>query len=579
MSDIQDVMKFEYLPNEILIECFEYLNGFEIFYSFGQLNNRFNILIENIPLNINFQDINKSVFDQFRTKMLLNPKIKNQIYSFKISDKDQCFLAKILLSSIPINELSGLEKFELIIPIQFSELISFLEEGHDSEFYLNIKLTDLLQCKLHTLSIPLIHSSVLDSQKPSSIINLTISQCNLHDMYCILKHFSMLKYLHVGHMKYIHFYNTDIYSNDQYGIRLKQLIIDEYNDEFINFQKFIKQTPNLKNLTISNSIHKDMINAYQWENLITSFLPYLKIFKFKFTHSLRRQCQDTVIDQFKQFQTDFWQKQHHWYTEYVIQERNAIVYTPPYPLTTYTLEQSGTRYSNNLVNNINTFTNVTHLDIYPSVFSENNAYYFPNITTITLYVWRYGSLLTTEYIEYLKTILNRCNVKCLETINKLVIKNPLDLFELLKLTPNLSTLIMNSKSLQSCFKNDELCKSFNKMITNLQIHDSNVSHWKDIKINQFCEIFSNLEHLKCCIDDENNLLFLIEHLPKLSTLKATYRGNVDPETKLNRFKKEAEKFNLIFDIERTLIETDTDEEDSKDFYRAITSIWIDKNRV
>jgi hypothetical protein len=75
-------MTFELLPNEILIECFEYLNAFDIFHSFDQLNNRFNNLIRQIPLSINFEEnVNKSIFDEFCTKMLLNPEIKDQVYS------------------------------------------------------------------------------------------------------------------------------------------------------------------------------------------------------------------------------------------------------------------------------------------------------------------------------------------------------------------------------------------------------------------------------------------------------------------------------------------------------------------
>jgi hypothetical protein len=40
------------------------------------------------------------------------------------------------------------------------------------------------------------------------------------------------------------------------------------------------------------------------------------------------------------------------------------------------------------------------------------------------------------------------------------------------------------------------------------------------------------------------------------------------------FKTEAEKFNLIYDIKRTFIEADTDEEDSKDYYTVKIFIWV-----
>jgi hypothetical protein len=74
---------FELLPNEILIECFEYLNAFEIFYSFDQLNYRFSKFIRTIPLYLNFQYVQKSTFDQFCLIIKSNPEVKNQIYSLK----------------------------------------------------------------------------------------------------------------------------------------------------------------------------------------------------------------------------------------------------------------------------------------------------------------------------------------------------------------------------------------------------------------------------------------------------------------------------------------------------------------
>ncbi|CAF4431041.1 unnamed protein product, partial [Adineta steineri] len=83
-------MTLESLPNEILIEIFEYLNAFEIFYSFDQLNNRLYSLIRNIPLHLNFEYCRKTIFDQFCTILKLNPIIKERINSLILSNKDTC---------------------------------------------------------------------------------------------------------------------------------------------------------------------------------------------------------------------------------------------------------------------------------------------------------------------------------------------------------------------------------------------------------------------------------------------------------------------------------------------------------
>jgi hypothetical protein len=105
---------------------------------------------------------------------------------------------------------------------------------------------------------------------------------------------------------------------------------------------------------------------------------------------------------------------------------------------------------------------------------------------------------------------------------------------------------INGTNLQLCFQNEELCQYFNKMIRILDI-----DFWKNIQLNQFCEIFYNLEHLTCWIDHEDNLIFLIANLPKLSTFNANFRCKENPDIKLFKFKTEAEKFNVVYHIKKT----------------------------
>ncbi len=59
MNDMQIIMKFELLRNEILIQCFKYFNIFDIFHSFNRLNHCFNKLIRHIALDLNFEDTQK----------------------------------------------------------------------------------------------------------------------------------------------------------------------------------------------------------------------------------------------------------------------------------------------------------------------------------------------------------------------------------------------------------------------------------------------------------------------------------------------------------------------------------------
>ncbi|CAF4088429.1 unnamed protein product, partial [Adineta steineri] len=55
-------MKFELLPNEILLDYFRYFNALDLFYAYDGLNDRLNKLIRILPLHLNFQYANKSKF-------------------------------------------------------------------------------------------------------------------------------------------------------------------------------------------------------------------------------------------------------------------------------------------------------------------------------------------------------------------------------------------------------------------------------------------------------------------------------------------------------------------------------------
>jgi hypothetical protein len=90
---MQSVTKFELLPNKIMIECFGYLNAWDIFYSFYRLNYRFDKLIQ------------KTIFDQFCTTMLSNSEIKRQIYSLRLSNDDTCGQIQAFLSFFKFHQL------------------------------------------------------------------------------------------------------------------------------------------------------------------------------------------------------------------------------------------------------------------------------------------------------------------------------------------------------------------------------------------------------------------------------------------------------------------------------------------
>ncbi|CAF1432028.1 unnamed protein product [Adineta steineri] len=128
------IMKFECLPNEILMKCFQYLNATDIIYSFNQLNYRFSKLIRNSPLHLSCSQYQQSLFDIYKHMFIKSLTILNckfddlyelfqnlsMIKYFKIEHLynnfmtvDQLNLLDVTVEKFIIND-SQINKFEII---------------------------------------------------------------------------------------------------------------------------------------------------------------------------------------------------------------------------------------------------------------------------------------------------------------------------------------------------------------------------------------------------------------------------------------------------------------------------------
>jgi hypothetical protein len=317
----------------------------------------------------------------------------------------------------------------------------------------------------------------------------------------------------------------------------------------------LKQTPNLKSLTIGSDNNPDMIDADRWKHLITSSLPYLNIFKFKFDFDFYSESRNNIMyGKWRQFQDDFWHKQHHWYTEYSTSNNSASIYTTPYISERFVLIPSTRRYCIKWMNNINTFDNIRDLTIHPDAMTEQCEYHFSHVISLELgdsSALAHNSLLYKKHIEFLKMIVYLSNVKNLKIRSNCQLKTSSVLLEILKQAPQISSISINPNALILLFDDVELCKYLNKMIKNLSIWDSWETSFNIFyETKQFCKIFSNIEQLMCRIEQLDSLLFLLKRLRKLSYIKADLERSTSAD-QINSFKKKVHKLRkrIIIDIE------------------------------
>lgn len=106
---MSSIKKLEDLPNEILFECFKYLNTFHLFYSFDDSNYRFYKLIQSINLRLDSENVDIPMIEEFFHKTREEPLIKEKIISINLSDKRSFDESNRILLNYSIEEFPNLK--------------------------------------------------------------------------------------------------------------------------------------------------------------------------------------------------------------------------------------------------------------------------------------------------------------------------------------------------------------------------------------------------------------------------------------------------------------------------------------
>ncbi|CAF1205472.1 unnamed protein product [Adineta steineri] len=524
-------MKFEQLPNEIVVECFQYLNAPDIFHSFDRLNYRFYILIRNIHLHLNFEQVKKSSFNEFCETIRINPKIKRNIIYLKLSNIDLREQIQSFLSLFSLNEFIRLRSLSFIGTLnyhteyeQLSSMLTLLPDLY--RFYAprwTIEAEAISKTKIQVLT--------LENYRPtsiygtSSVTSLRITLCTVSQLQSILNYASMLKYIKIDT---INDYDMEDDNNVDYksdfskicAVHLKQLHIDYSITSFRFIELLLKCTPNLRIFSIVTHMAHNMIDADRWQYLIKSSLPLLRVFNFRFD-CCYSESYDTMLIKLSPFQTDFWH-QHNWYINYVIDGGIPSVYTIPYIPTYYTLTSTMKKYNSPSTNVLNEFDNVKYLSLFASAIRDDSSWYFRNVQSLSLASTLNYRVKDDEYefkIEHLKNMVNLSNITKLEITGKCAIKLEL-LFEILEQTPNISSLILKKQITSSFYTNHELCELLSKKIKMFDYCNPTPYDYFEIDdLDWFCKTFSNVEELHCDIDNIDDFLLILTKCSKLSIIK------------------------------------------------------------
>ncbi|CAF1042842.1 unnamed protein product [Didymodactylos carnosus] len=530
--------QFEYLPNELIINLFDYLDDYDRYVSFGDLNQRFDQLLFCVTrsswFTINFSNLQQSKFHN--VCKFIKPQ---DIRSLTLSN----YRHSILINQIPLffntyfqlDQLTYLQRLYLF-DIDESQCQSFLPNlellqhlSHLTFKFLTISRPAGILYNLSTrfLSLKTIKTLkflsdegkiafVMDKSTPAIVINhiqyLKINlSLDIESLNQLLVHLPHLKSLNIKLTKETknpvnHMYDTPLTTCIETDIIILTIELCSYTAiTFDDIQECVKSVPKLKNFIITGIVtDRQFFDGQRWKQLIDTRLPNLEQFQFLFTiykYEITK-LNVTSFDTWHRVQCD--SNQH-----------VTSIYTLPYAFHNQELSLSFQLISPTTKRN--DYSRVRQLRF----VSTNNATdeqsivgnrYYPNIDTLIL--WKIS--------PYLSSLNELSNLIVLDTIRHLDIgyyagdiQIHLDLLR--QISKNLHSLtIRNYDLLDELWIPANIQSISSKTIKVLSLHFT----YSDVKyIKYFYQLFPNLEELSVIVLTLNDIRCVVKSMKNLIWLK------------------------------------------------------------
>lgn len=189
LSSSRELSKFELIPNEVLLETFEYLSPHDIFQAFYFLNDRYNQFLLSLQLRIDLIDVSKKNYD-FHNYLLFSV-VPHRIVSLRCED-----LFDRLIYQIRLSQFIAL-KYLTITQLHMENLLTIMPKLNCLEelIYLNLQ-TRVTENQAEKIvfggKLPALEKCVLDINQPilfddnhsyPNLRDLTINQCTIEDLF------------------------------------------------------------------------------------------------------------------------------------------------------------------------------------------------------------------------------------------------------------------------------------------------------------------------------------------------------------------------------------------------------------
>ncbi|CAF1032880.1 unnamed protein product [Adineta steineri] len=343
----------ESLANELLLDLFEFLSTVHVFHAFFGLNTRFDTLLLNrfSAYRLDFRSISKTDFDAICRNHL--PSIIDRVISLRLSDNNYTphqtnlffthgFLLRQFssLRSISLCHLRS-EKILNSIVVELCHLpylihlnfnACFISSDQDNAGRIVNHIWNLPKLTHCHLGINYAYEGYVPAPSVTSVsleyLTVEYADCNLNEFDHLLQYTPRLRYLSI---------KLDDRTSDSELIS-SNIAITKINlslKSSINLlQNLFQHLLNLCHLKIET--WDISISGSQWERIITTYLPKLKIFQLKMRNEVRdnEPLENQINELLDSFRTRFWLVEHKWFVRCYGQSQNDInysfLYTLPY---------------------------------------------------------------------------------------------------------------------------------------------------------------------------------------------------------------------------------------------------------
>ncbi|CAF2840285.1 unnamed protein product, partial [Rotaria sp. Silwood2] len=422
----------ENFSNEIFYEIFDYLDGYDIYKSFSNLNIRLENLLINSSLSMKIEISSITILD-FHYKQFLKSN-KHHIISFDfdsqlILDKFMnFFIIDSLFSRLESLVFYSISTYKLLLVLFYLKSLPYLSSlsicinncSHDLGdiyqiiFYLSLKYFRVAVPRHPQLCITI---PITAQNQFSSIEYLLIyHRCTFNQLINIISYTPRLSHLHCFNIIES---NYDMKSELMIKLNnLTHLTMTLYNLEFDEFEEFLlKLCSQLQLLNVKiESIDENYLNADRWERFISKNMTSLIKFIFRYS--------DTIDDEFEinfyhslinRFTSSFWIDRK-WIFKLLTKDDELIYSISPYQETWIDFQEY-LNVNQNLKNNINDSSNpyfsLVEISVVGTFLTENDESLINKINPI---------LIMTQ-ITYLNIECNQMTVimliKILHTLTNL----------------------------------------------------------------------------------------------------------------------------------------------------------------